>query len=62
MTTEQGEATLRIHIIDGNVIVKNAKGQLLMEGVAEKGLWAALWRQLHNRVDVSYRATAKDFA
>jgi len=59
---EPGEATLRIHLIDGEVIVKNAKGNLLMEGTAKKGLWNALWKQLDNRVDVSYRATAKDFA
>ena len=58
---ESGEATLRIHLIDGKVIVKNAKGHLLMEGTAKNGLWDALWKQLCNRVDVSYRATAKDF-
>ena len=61
---DSGEATLRIHLIDEKVIVKNAKGHLLMEGtVKKKGLLDALWKQLEgNRVDVSYRATAKDFA
>jgi len=35
-----------------------------MEGTEKKeGLLNALWKQLEgNRVDVSYRATAKDFA
>ena len=59
--TETGEATLRIHLIDGKVIVKNARGHLLMEGVAKNGLWNALWKQLDNHVDASYRAASKDF-
>jgi len=59
---ESGEADLRISLRDGGKLtVKNAKGKLLMEGIAQNGLWDALWKQLGNRVDVSYRATAKDF-
>ncbi len=56
--TEDGEATLRIHLIDGEVIVKNAKGRLLMKGTSKKGLWGDLWKVLGSRVDVNYRLQA----
>ena len=60
--SEEGEATVRVHLIDGKIIVKNAKGVLLLEGEAEDGFWNSLWECLHTGVDVTYRATAKDFA
>lgn len=59
---EPGEADLRIKLTAGKITVKNARGELLMEGTAKAGLWNGLWAQLRDRVDVRYRATAKDFA
>ena len=55
------EATARIHLIDGKVLVKNAKGQLLLEGEAEVGFWDSLWALMENELNVSYRATKADF-
>lgn len=57
---ETGEATARVHLIDGKVLVKNAKGELLLEGEAPAGFWNSLWSLMENELDVSYRATKTD--
>ncbi len=58
---DAGEATVRVHLTDGKVIVKNAKGVLLLEGDATAGFWDSLWSVMERELDVSYRATAADF-
>lgn len=60
---EDGEATLRIHLRDGEITVKNAKGAVLLEGTAFAGFWNELWAAVTNsqKIDVAYRATTADF-